>query len=91
MKGGTSLAFRGNPVNIMREHELAMWLADLLKGGQEAAAAQGVDESTYERLMLLATDAETLNKAREIADSLTPGGRDLVDQWVNRILAGGRN
>ena len=33
----------------MRDHELVLWLAELIKAGPEAAEAQGVDRSTYER------------------------------------------
>ena len=33
----------------MRDHELVLWLAELIKAGPEAAETQGVDRSTYER------------------------------------------
>jgi hypothetical protein len=73
----------------MRDHELVLvlWLAELIKAGPEAAEAQGVDRSTYERLIFAVADEEVLYRAGQLADLIAPDGREVFDQFLTRVQA----
>ena len=75
----------------MRDHELVLWLAELIKAGPGAAEARGVDRSTYERLILAVADEEVLDRAGQLADLMDPRGREVFEQFLTRVRAGGRN
>ena len=51
----------------MRKDEIAFEIAEFIKAGPQAAEAQGVDKSTYDRLLLCLADEETLEIARRLA------------------------
>jgi hypothetical protein len=75
----------------MRDHELVLWLAELIKADPEAAEAQGVDRSTFERLILAVADEDVLDRAGQLADLMAPGGREVFYQFLTRVQAGGRH
>jgi hypothetical protein len=75
----------------MRDHELVLWLAELIKADPEAAEAQGVDRSTFERLILAVADEEVLDRAGQLADLMYPSGGEVFEQFLTRVRAGGRN
>ena len=69
----------------MRKDEIAFEIAEFVKAGPQAAEAQGVDKSTYDRLLLCLADEETLEIARRLA------GREVLEHWISVVRAGGRN
>jgi len=69
----------------MRKDEIAFEIAEFIKAGPQAAEAQGVDKSTYDRLLLCLADEETLEIARRLA------GHEVLEHWISVVRAGGRN
>jgi len=69
----------------MRKDEIAFEIAEFIKAGPQAAETQGLDKSTYDRLLLCLADEESLEIALRLA------GRKVLEHWISVVRAGGRN
>jgi hypothetical protein len=72
-------------IKPMTNEEIALQIVKFIESGFEAAEAQGVDKSTYGRLLLSLADEKTLEMAERLA------GSEVLEKWISIVRAGGRN
>ena len=72
-------------IKPMTNEEIGLQIVKFIESGFEAVEAKGVDKSTYGRLLLSLADEKTLEMAERLA------GREVLENWISVVRAGGRN